>query len=167
MSLQGARLWLVRLLVWGNKDQKQAMPYVISHKKSPHIFLQTDGNTSLNKYQSYSFPERLKIKKSKNKNFLKTWFYYRSKLGYSCCTCLSVGITGIEHHIQSQEYFLICFYFMHFVCISMPRDQNKVLDSLELEILLVIMWVLGTKPGSSAKVASAYSPLNHLCSNKK
>ena len=46
---------------------------------------------------------------------------------------------------------------MHAVCVGAHGDQKRVLDPLELEFQVVVsclMWVLGTKPRSSARAAN-------------
>lgn len=43
-------------------------------------------------------------------------------------------------------------------CLQVPVEPRRTSDPLELEFQAVVIWVLGTEPGTSARAASA---LNH------
>ena len=68
-------------------------------------------------------------------------------------------------------YVYECFACVY-VCVSLCApdtlsDQKKVLDSLELELQMVLstMWVLGTELRSSTRAVSALNYLSNLIEN--
>jgi hypothetical protein len=61
-------------------------------------------------------------------------------------------------------------YFYKLCICSHCRDQKRTLDSLELELQMVVscpMQVLRIEPRSSERVAGAFKPLRHLSSPTK